>query len=126
MKRFTFRLFLIRKLIESLTWSCIDEYTEFEDVADGLGRTLSALDGRRKAGVATETPDPELAKRMKLLSKYGDCVSADRAMGLGKNEFCRGCFTAVSKCKYTRPDYWDCTEEQKSARRWLAEHGIKE
>ena len=125
MKRFTFRLFLVRKLIESLTWSCIDEYTEFEDVADGLGRTLSALDGR-KAGVATETPDPELAKRMKLLAKYGDCVSADRAMGLGKNEFCRGCFTAVSKCKYTRPDYWDCTEEQKSARRWLAEHGIKE
>ena len=133
MKRFTFRLFLVRKLIESLTWSCIDEYTEFEDVADGLGRTLSALDGMRKPRralnadpEAVETPDPELAKRMKLLSKYGDCVSADRAMGLGKNEFCRGCFTAVSKCKYTRPDYWDCTEEQKSARRWLAEHGIKE
>lgn len=47
MKHFTFRLFLIRKLIESLAWSCIDEYTEFEEIADGLGRTLWAIERKR-------------------------------------------------------------------------------
>ena len=54
MRKFGLRLFLIRKLIESLAWSCIDEYTEFEDVADELAKAHSAMIEKRKSDAAAK------------------------------------------------------------------------
>lgn len=120
MKHFTFRLFLIRKLIESLMSSCIDEYTEFEDIADGLAKAHSAMERKRRP----EPVDPELVERMKLLAKHGYCYSANKEWeSSGKNGFCAGCIR--HKCG-PAPRWWNCNDEQKSAKRWLAEHGIKE
>ena len=106
MKHFTFRLFLVRKLIESLTWSYIDEHTEFEDVADGLGRTLSALDGRRKQKSVVKPIKPETIAGVRLLAKTGCCGDCD-----------------CDDCPFDGGRH-PVTKEQASA--WLAEHGIKE
>ena len=115
MKRFTFRLFLVRKLIESLTWSCIDEYTELEDVADGLAKAHSAMDRTRK-------PDTELIDACKMIVANGSCSGIKvQCSGKPKDGWVR--------C----PNYgkmpsksWRCTDAEIYARRWLAEHGIKE
>lgn len=126
MKHFTFRLFLIRKLIESLMASCIDEYTEFEEIADGLAKAHSEMEKRRNPEpVDLSADDHEIAKRMSAIIKSGDCRKAATSLGMSGNDFCKGCFDMVYHVN-TRPDYWDCNDEQKSAKRWLAEHGIKE
>ena len=106
MKRFTFRLFLVRKLIESLAWSCIDEYEEYEDVADWLGRTLSALDGMRRPKSVVKPIKPETIKIVRTLAKTGDCGDFD-----------------CGDCPFDGGRH-PVTKEMASA--WLAEHGIRE
>lgn len=104
MKHFTFRLFLIRKLIESLMWSSIDEYTEYEEIADGLARAHSAMEklvSARKKGIADET------------------YSVVRQ--LAKTEQCHG--HSCKDCPFDNKTH-PITKEQ--AIKWLAEHGIKE
>lgn len=117
MKHFTFRLFLIRKLIESLMASCIDEYTEYEEIADGLAKAHSAMEKRRM----TEKVDPDVVLRIRLIAKYGSCSVAISESKMSDHDFCVGCIDSIG-----RPEWWDCNDEQKSAKRWLAEHGIKE
>lgn len=108
MKHFTFRLFLIRKLIESLMWSCIDEYTEFEDIADGLAKAHSAMEKMRKPEpMATTKPySPETIAVVRKLSKTQTCEGCD----CGDCPFDGGVHPV--------------TKERALA--WLAEHGIKE
>lgn len=124
MRKFGLRLFLIRKLIESLMWSCIDEYTEYEEIADGLAKAHSAMEKRRR----TEKVDPCQIERMKLLAKHGNCFGANEEWNNSGNSkkgmFCDLC--SMGSGESGRPDYWSCNREGESAKRWLAEHGIKE
>lgn len=131
MKHFTFRLFLIRKLIESLMASCIDEYTEFEEIADGLAKAHSAMEKRRKTvnvdpepeQKQVDPPDPELVEACRRIIGDGDCNAG--------NVYCESSCkpegtVRCPNCDKPGGDKWACNKASDSARHWLAEHGIKE
>lgn len=104
--------------------SCIDEYTEFEEIADGLGRTMWAMDRKSKP----DEDDP--AEVCRLIIKNGTCRGAiDIQCGIMVESTGRtGCFkyhcpvdTSICKKAGGKQDV-----SVDAARRWLAEHGIKE
>ena len=76
-------------------WSCIDEYAEWEEVADGLAKVHSAMEKRRKP----EKVDPEQVERMKLLAKHGSCFGANdewnNSPNKSKGMFCDLCAMGV-------------------------------
>ena len=120
--KFGIRLRVIKWLLDSCIMGCMDEYDDVpSDVQEGVAHLHSAIEGMVKEKDVT---DPDLIARIRLLAKHGNCFSADDEWcNSGKSGFCSGC---IQHCGVAAPDYWDCNKEGKSARRWLAEHGIKE
>ena len=90
-----------------------------------MGNFFSWLFKYREDEEASST-DRHIVEWLKLLARHDSCEKAgDEWERIYQSPtWCVDC--PMTYGFKSRPDYWDCTKEGESARRWLREHGIKE
>ena len=112
MKKFRIRLWLVKRLLDSLIGGCLDEFPEFDEISEGVAHLHSAIEERAEFitacrriianGMCNETR--VLCEAKEKVEGYVKCPN------FGKSS----------------SDSWSCAKSAESAKRWLREHGIKE